>query len=228
MMAFKVPLVFPAQVVLKVPLERTVTREKLVDLDRREAKETRENWVHQVQVVFRVWSELLVRLAATASLDREDSRVCLARKETKDLEDSQVYQDQSGCRVCPALPVRRERMETSERWVHLVLQAPEVLKVPAEPMVHKVLPVVSVQWEVSVRREKPERLETQDHLESLVLGAPEERPVRRENLALQELLDPPVPADPLEMMVPRVTLVLSDSQETQVPLVSLVLLVLTV
>ncbi|KAG7229043.1 hypothetical protein INR49_013162 [Caranx melampygus] len=94
--------------------------------------------------------------------------------------------------------------------VHLVLLAPEVLRAPAEPA------------------EKPERLETQDHLENLVLVAPEERRVRREKLAHQELLDPPVVVDPLEMMVPRVTLVLSGSQETLVPLVSLVLLVLMV
>lgn len=227
MMESKVPLVSLVQLVLRVPPERTVTREKSADLDRREAKETRVNLVHLVQVVFRVWWERPAQLAATVSLDREDSRVCLARKETKDPEDSQVYQDPSGCRVCPALLVRRERMETSGRWVHLVLLAPEVLRAPAEPAVHKAPLVVSVQWEVLVRREKPGRLETQDHPESLVSAAPEERLVRREKPAHQELLDPPVVVEPLEMMVPRVTLVLSASLETLVPLVSLVLLVLT-
>lgn len=169
--------------------------------------------------------ELLVQLAVMVSLDREDSRVCLARKEMKDPEDSLVYQDPSDCRVCPAPQVRRERMEMSEQWVHLVLLAPEVLRVPAEPMVHKVLLVVLVQWEESVRREKMVKLATQDHLESLVSEAQEERLVRREKLVHPELLDLLVLVDPLEMMVPRVTLVLSASQETLVPLVSQVLLV---
>lgn len=227
-MAFKVLLVFLVPLVLRVPLERTVTREKLADLDRREAKETRVNLVHQAQAVFRVWSELLVQLAVMESLDQEDSRVCLARKETKDPEDSPVCQDPSDCRVCQALPVRRERMETSERWVHLVLLAPEVLRVTAEPAVHKVLPVALVEWEVLVRREKLVRLATRDHMESLVSQAPEERLARREKPAHPELLDPPVVADPLEMTVPRVTLVLSASQETLVPPVSPVLLALTV
>lgn len=53
-MAFKVLLVFLVQLVLRVPQEKTVTREKLADLDRREAKETRVNLDHQAQVVFRV------------------------------------------------------------------------------------------------------------------------------------------------------------------------------
>lgn len=119
-------------------------------------------------------------------------------------------------------------MEMSEQWVHLVLLAPEVLRVLVEPMELKVLQVVLVQWEALVRREKTARLATQDHRESLVSEAQEERLVRREKPAHQELLDPPVAADPLEMMVPRVTLVLSASQETLVLPVSLVLLVLTV
>lgn len=138
-MAFKVQWVFLVQLVHRVPLERTVTREKLADLDRREAKETRVNSVHQAQVVCRVWLELLVQLAAMARPGQEDSRVCLARKVTKDPEGSRVCQDPSDCRVCPALLARRERTETSGRWVHLVLLAPEVHRVPAEPMVHKVL-----------------------------------------------------------------------------------------
>lgn len=227
-MASKALLVFLVLLVLRVPLERMVTREKLADPDRREAKETRVNLVHQAQAVFREWLELLVQLAAMARLDREGSRVCLARKETKAPEDSLVCQDPSDCRVYLALPARRERMETSDRWVHLVLLAPEVLRVPAELAVLKVLPVVSVQWEVLVRREKAVKQATQDHLESLVLGDPEERLVRREKPAHPELLDLPVHADPPEMTVPRATPVLLASQETPVPLVSLVLVVLMV
>lgn len=41
------------------------------------------------------------------------------------------------------------------------------------------------------------------------LRARKERRVRREKLGPQELLDPPVHVDPLEMMVPRVTLYVS-------------------
>lgn len=228
MMAFRVLLVFLVPPALRGPPERTVTREKLVDPDRREAKETTVNWVHQAQPVFRVCSELLVQLAAMVSLDPGDSRVCSARKETKDPEDSPVFQDPSDCRVCPALLVRRERTETLEQWVHMVLLAPEVLRAPAEPMVLKVLPVVSVQWEVLVRREKTVNLATQDQLESLVSEVSVERMERRENPAPPELLDQPVPAGPLETTAPRATPVLSDSQETPVPLERPVLLVLTV
>lgn len=111
-MVSKVPLVSLAPPVPRVPPERMVTREKLADPDRREAKETRVNLVHQARVVFRVWWELLVQLAATVRPDPEDSRVCLARKGTRDPEGSPVFQDPSDCRVCPALLVRRERMET--------------------------------------------------------------------------------------------------------------------
>lgn len=110
-MVFKVPWVCPVQLVLKVPLERMVTREKSAGPDRREAKETRVNLVLQVPPVFRVYSELLVQLAATVSPDPEDSRGCLDRKVTKDPEDSQVFQDPSDSRVCPGLLVRRGRME---------------------------------------------------------------------------------------------------------------------
>lgn len=78
------------------------------------------------------------------------------------------------------------------------------------------------------RREKTAKLATRDPLESLVSEVLEERPVRREKPALQELPVPPVAVDPLAMMVPRVTLVLSASQETPVPLVSPVLVVLMV
>lgn len=227
-MASKVLLVFLVLQVLRVPQERTETREKLVDLDRRAAKETTVNLVHQAQVVFRVWSELLVQLAPMASPVREDSRVCSARKETKDPEDSPVYRDPLVCKGCPVLLVRRERTEMWDRWVHMVLLAPEVLRVQAEPVVLKVLLVVSVQWAVLVRREKMVKLATQDHPESLVSEDPEERLGRREKPAHLELLDPLVPADPLETTVPRATPVLLASQETMVPLESLVRLVLTV
>lgn len=167
-MVFKVLLVFLVLLVLKVHLERTETRVKWADLDRREAKETRVNSVHQVQVVSKVWLALLVQLAAMGSLDQEDNRVCLARRETKDQEDSQVFQDPSDFRACRVLLVRRERMETLDQWVHLVLLVPEVRRVPVEPMEHKVFLAVLDQWVLLVRREKPVRRVTQDHRERLV------------------------------------------------------------
>lgn len=227
-MVFKVLLVFPVQLVHKVPPERMVTREKLADPDRREAKETRVNSVHQVQAVSRVWLELLAQLAVMASLDPEDSRECLARRETKDRGDFQVSQDPSDCRACRALPVRRERTETWDRWVHLVLLVPEALRVPVEPTEHKVHPEALVQWEPLVRREKLARLETQEARESLVARALKERLERREKPALREPPDPPAAAGLLETMVPRVTRVPSASPETPVPPESLALLVSTV
>lgn len=227
-MAFRVPSVFLVQPVLRAPPERMEIREKSADPDRKEAKETRVNWVHQAQAVFRVSSEHLVQRAAMVSLDPEDNRVCLDRKETKDPEDSPAFLDPSGCRGCLDLLVRKERMETSAQWVHLVLLAPEVLKVLVEPVEPKVLLVVSVQWEVSVRREKLERLATLDRLESLVSEVAEERLGRREKPVHPGLPDHLAAADPLEMMVPRVTLVLLASPETLAPLVSLVLVALMV
>ncbi|PWA29974.1 hypothetical protein CCH79_00009643 [Gambusia affinis] len=130
--------------------------------------------------------------------------------------------------VCPALLVRREKMEMSDQWVHPVLQVPEVHKAPVELMVHKVHLEVLVQWAVLVRREKMVKPVTQDHLESLVLQASEESLVRREKPGHPVLPDPLVVEAPLETMVPREILDLSASQEIQVPLVSLVLGVLMV
>lgn len=216
MTAFKVRSVFLVQRVHRVPPERMVTREKLEDLDRREAKETRVNLVLQVRVVSRVWSELPVRLAATESLAPEDSRGCLARRETKAPGDSQVFQDPSDSRACRAPPVRRERTETWALWVHLVLLVPEVLRVPVEPTDPKVRLEVSVRWEASVRREKTARLETQDPRESPAAKALKERPARRAKRAPPERPDPPEPEGLPETTAPRVTLVPSASQETPV------------
>lgn len=228
MMESKVPSVSLVQLVLRVPPERTVTREKSADLDRREAKETRVNLVHLVQVVFRVWWERPAQLAATVSLDREDNRVCLARKETKDPEDSQVYQDPSGCRVCPALLVRRERMETWDQWGELVLLVPEVLRVPADPQELKALLVVSAHPELLEKRERRENLATPAPPESTVSEAVKERLERKERPDPPEPLDPPEDEDLPETTAPKETLAQLDSLETPVPLESPALLVLTV
>ncbi|MEQ2184451.1 hypothetical protein GOODEAATRI_008132, partial [Goodea atripinnis] len=166
--------------------------------------------------------------ALMVRLGQEDSRACLARKEMKDPEDFQGCRDPSDCRVCPALLVRRERMEMSDQWVHQVLPVPEVHRAPVDLMVHKVPLEVLVQWEVLVRREKQVKPVTRDHLESLVFKAFEERLVRKEKPAHLELLDPLVDEDPPETMVPRETQDLSASPETLVPLESLVLGVLMV
>lgn len=72
-----------------------------------------------------------------------------------------------------------------------------------------------------------ERLGTQDPLESLALEVLKEREERRERRDHLELQDPPVPRDPLEKTVLRVTLDLLVSLETLVHPESLALLVLT-
>lgn len=142
MTASKVQLVFPVRPDPRVHLERTETREKLVNQDKREARQTRENKVLLVQPVSRVWSERQVQPVVMVRRDLEVSKACLARREMKAPEDSPVYLDPSDCRDYQALQVRRERMVTSAQWVHLVLQAPEAPRVPVEPMVHLDLQVV--------------------------------------------------------------------------------------
>lgn len=75
-----------------------------------------------------------------------------------------------------------------------------------------------------MRRVSKEKLATLDLLESLDLGARKVREERKVKLVPLVLLDLQVPKDPLEMMDPRVTLALLVFLETQVHLVSQVLL----
>jgi len=111
-MASKALLVYLVPRALKAHPERTVTRVRLVNLDRREAKQTRVNKDRQVQLVFRALSELPVQLAVMGSPGPEVSRACLARRETRGHEVSPACQDPSDCRDCPAHQARRERTVT--------------------------------------------------------------------------------------------------------------------
>lgn len=203
----KVQLVFLALQVPRGPLERTETRERLVSLARKEAKQTRENRDLLVQEVFKVSSELLVLLVLMVSQDPGVSRVCLARRETKDPEDSLGYLGPLDCRACLVHQERRERMGTSAQWVRLVLQVPEVPRVLAELTVPKALLVEWVLWEVMEKRERVVKPATRDHLESPVVEAPEERQGRRESQDHLELLDLQGPADLEETTAPKATLV---------------------
>jgi len=221
-------LVCPAPPAPRDPQERMETRERLESLDRREAKQTRESRVLLDQLVSKVPSALQVLREAMVSRAPEASRGCLGRRETKEREVSLDHLDPSACRVFLDLQARRERTETSVRWVPLVRPAPEAPRVLAELMVHKGRPAEWEPWEEWVRRGRMARLETLDHLESLeleVLKASEERRARQGRLDQQ---DPPEPRAPRETTGPRETLVQLVSQEIRVPLVSPVLLVLMV
>jgi len=219
-MASKALLVYLVLQALKAHPERTATRVRSVNLDRREAKQTRVNRDLQVRLVFRALSEPPVQLAAMVSQDPEVSRACLARRETRGHEVSPACPDPSDCRGCPAHQARRERTVTWAPWVLPVPQAPEALRAPVELMVHKDPPVVLVLREATERREKMARLATPDHLASPEPEASEERTARRENQDRREQPGPPEHEDQAEMTVPRVTLALSASPETLAPLVN--------
>lgn len=161
------------------------------------------------------------------SLVPEVSRVCLDRREMKVPEASPDPRVLLVCRGFLDLQVKRGRTVMSGRWAHPVPLVPEVLKVPVELMVRKVHQVVWAPWDPWVRRVNKERPETQDHLESLVLGDPKVREERKEKLAPLELPDLLVPKDPPEMTVQRATPVPLDSLETPALLESQVLLELT-
>lgn len=223
--AQSVYLVLPGR---RVPPGRTVTRERLENQVRREAKPTRENRVPLAQPVFRVPLELLDPLGETVSLVHEVSRVCSDRRATKEPEVSPDLLVPSACRDFLGPQARRVRTATSVPWAPLVHQAPEAPRVPAELMVHKVRPAVWGAWEAWVRRARTERQETPDHLESLALEDPKEREERRERLGHPEPQDHLERRDPLEMMGPRVTLDLLVSLETLDHPESLVSLVPTV
>lgn len=226
-MESRVRSVCPAPRGLRVHLERMVTRERSESPDRREAKPTKENRVLLVRPVSKVPSVPQVLPELMESQVPEVSRVCSGRRETKAPEVSPVLLVPSGCRVFLDPLVRRERMATSVQWVLLVHLVPEVLRVPVELMVLKVLLAVWGRWDPWVRRVNKVRLETQDLPESLELGDPKARGVRREKPALPEPLVPLVLRDPPEMTVQRVTPVLSASLEILALLESLVLLART-
>lgn len=206
------------------PLERTVTRERLESLDRKEAKLTRENRVHPAQLVSKVPSAPRVQLELMANRVPEDSRACSARRETRVRGDSPGRRDPSVYRVFLALQVKRERTVMLALWARLAPQVPEVPKVRAELTVHKDPLVVWAVWGLSGRRVSKEKPATQDQRESLESEDPKVREEIRARRGHQGPLDPRVLKDPPETTAPRATLDLLDSLETLVLLEKLVLL----
>ncbi|CAL8399516.1 unnamed protein product [Arctogadus glacialis] len=144
--------VFLVQADPRDPLERTGTRERLESLDRKEAKQTRENRDRPAPLVSRGPSAPRVQLERTESLAPEDSRACLDRRETRVRGDSPDPLDPSAYRVCPDLQGRRERTVTWALWVRLGPPVHEVPKVPVELTVHKDPLVVWAVWALSERR----------------------------------------------------------------------------
>lgn len=224
--ASKALLVYLVPLALKAHPERTATRVRLENLDKREARQTRVNRDLQVQPVYRALSELPVQLAVMVSRDPEVSRVCLARRETRAREVSPDCLDPSDCRGCPAHQARRERTVTLAPWVLPAPRVPEALKVPAELTVHKDPLVVLALREATERRERTARLATPDRLVRADPRAVEARPERRENQDRREQPGPPGHEGQGETMAPRVTLVPSASPETPAPLENPALLAL--
>lgn len=152
----------------------------------------------------------------------EVSRVCLARREMKDPEDSLDLQAQLVCRAYLVHLVRKVKLEMLVKWVH---QAPLVLEVPQdpqEPMVLRDLLAVLETPVLSEKREIPVKRENQGPREKLAHQVQEESEEKRERLVRLVLLDLLARKDPLETMVQKAAQVQVVSLVTLVPLESLV------
>lgn len=220
-MVSRVLSVFQAQPALSDPQERTEIRERSVNQGKREAKGTRENMVHLVQLVLKAQLDSLVLLVLMGSLDLEDSRGSLGRKVMKDPEGSLDLLAQLGCRVCLGLQVRKEKLETLAKWAPLVPPAQEVPLVPLEQMALKAPQVASATlelWERRVKLVKPESLVFKEMSAHQVPEVNGERRVKPVPLVLLALL---VQKVLLEMMVLRAALVQAVSLVTLVLLESL-------
>lgn len=201
-------------------LERTETRESSESRARKEARATKESMVHLVQLALKDLSEHPVPLAQTASLVPEVSRVCSARRETKDQEDSPDLRAQSGCRACLVHLARKVKLETSVKWVHLALLVPEAPQDLQEPMALRDLPVVLETLVLLEKREILVKQESRVFREKLAHQVQEESEEKRESPVRLVQLDLPALRVPLEMMVPKAALVQVDSPVTPVPLES--------
>lgn len=205
--------------------ERMETRVSLENQGRKEAKVTKESTVLLVLQAHKALSEHQVLLVQMESQVPGASRVCSARRETKDQEVSRDLQAQLGCRACLVHLVRKVKPETSVKWVHLDLLVPEVLRVPQVPTVLRDLPAVLETLVLLEKRETLVRAESQDFREKLVHQVREENAGRRGRLVLLELLDLLALKVHLEMMALRAALVRVASLETPDPLESPVQLV---
>lgn len=116
------------------PPGKTETRVKSANPDKKAARVTKEKMVLLAPQVFRVPSAPLELLEVTGSQGPEVSRGCLDRKGMREQEVSRDPLVPSVFRACPARLVKKVKMEMSAPWVHLVLQAQEVPKVPTELM----------------------------------------------------------------------------------------------
>lgn len=205
-------------------LERTETRERSESQAKKEARVTKENMVHLVLLALRGLLERLVLLVQMVSPVPEVSRVCLARREMKEQEDSLVLQAQLGCRACLVHLVRKVKLGTLVKWVH---PAPLVQEVPQDPQEPMALRDLRVALETLALLEKKAMLvkqESQVFREKLAHQVQEESEVRRERPVQLVQLDLLALRVPLEMMVPKAAQVQAVSLVTLVPLESLVLL----
>lgn len=206
-------------------LERMETRERSESLARKEARVTKENMAHLVPPDHKDLLVHLVQLVQMVSLVPEVSRVCLARREMKGQEDSPDLQAQSGFRACLVLLVRKVKLETLAKWVHLVPLVPEAPQDLQEPMALRDLLVVLETPVLSEKREMLVRQESQVFREKLAHQVQEESEEKKESLVQLVQLDLLALRVPLEMMVPKAALVQVDSPVTLVPLESPVQLV---
>lgn len=204
--------------------ERTETRESSESPARREAKATKESTARQVPLALKDPSEHLVLPEQMVSPVPEVSRVFSDRRETKGPEDSPDLQAQSGCRACLDLLVRKVKLETLVKWVHLVLLVQEAPQDPLEPMALRDPLAVSETLVLLEKRETLARLESLVLREKLAHRVQEAREEKRESQGLLVLLDPRDLRGPLEMMAPKEALVQVDFPVTLVPLESPVLL----
>lgn len=202
--------------------ERMETRESSESQARKEARVTKENMVHPVPLALKDLSELPVLPVQMVSLVPEVSRVCLARRETKDPEDSLDLLAQLGCRVCLDHLVRKAKPETLDKWVHLAPLVPEAPQGPQELMAHRDHLAVS---EILVLLEKRETLVKQESpvfREKLAHQVQEESEEKRESLVRLVQLDLLAPRVPPEMTVLKAAQVQVVSLETPALLESLV------
>lgn len=99
-------------------LEKTEIRVKLVNMDKKEAKATRENMVPLGHPVLLVLLDSQVLRALMESLAHVDSREFLEQKEMKAPEVSQVLQDPLDYRGCLVHLERRVKPATLALWAH--------------------------------------------------------------------------------------------------------------
>ncbi|KAF1377753.1 hypothetical protein PFLUV_G00204020 [Perca fluviatilis] len=184
-------------------LERTETRESLESQARKEARGTKESMAHLVPPALKDLLEHPVLLVQMVSLVPEGSRVCLARREMKDPEDSPDLQGQLGCRACLVHLVRKVKLETLVKWVHPAPLVPEAPQDPQEQMALRGLPVALETLVLLEKRAMLVKQESPVFREKLAHQVQEESEEKRESPVRLVQLALPALKVPLEMMVPK-------------------------